>query len=118
MSESINNQEAIIEEVVSAIYHAYPNLLEKYGEAGVIRCKEDNQHHLDHLATAYSLHDESVFLDYTNWLHELLSARGMSAKHISFNFEQLQQVLSQKQAPYTEFYLNCLSKAINQLTKK
>ncbi|UOQ86436.1 hypothetical protein [Gracilibacillus salinarum] len=112
MSGDLIDKRLIIEDAVEKIYQAYPNLIEQYGEAGVERCREDNMHHLEHLDTAFQLNNHMIFIDYTNWLKELLVARGMSTEHIEFNFEVLRQWMGNHQLT---FYELCLEKAIETL---
>ncbi|RCW69799.1 hypothetical protein [Saliterribacillus persicus] len=108
--------ENVLDEVVEEIYKAYPSLQEDYGETGKIKCREDNQHHLDHLLTAYQVGQTKVFLDYSLWLNNVLTTRGMKGEHLRFNFEKLYDAIQDK-LPIEQqvFYQQCLKKAIYEL---
>lgn len=88
------NDSLLIEQVTELIYEADPSLLEKYGERGKEKCRQDNRHHLDHLRTAYALRDERVFADYAVWLDGILRSHGMTTQLLIDNFILLQQALS------------------------
>lgn len=111
--------ETMIDEVVEEIYKAYPELLERFGENGRIKCREDNQHHFHHLELAYTLNNPVVFLDYTKWLNSLLTSRGMKSEHIIDNFERIQKVIDEKGLQEKEeYYQNCLTQAISLLKEQ
>jgi hypothetical protein len=80
---------SIIEEVTDGIYEDYPILLEKYGERGRQKCKEDNEHHIKYLQTAASMEEEKYFIDYAHWLNGILTSRGMKTEHLIDNFNRL-----------------------------
>ncbi|MBT2641365.1 hypothetical protein J7I80_03860 [Bacillus sp. ISL-41] len=80
---------SIIEEVTEGIYRDYPVLLEKYGERGRQKCKEDNEHHIKYLQTAASMDEEKYFIDYAHWLNGILTSRGMKTEHLIDNFQRL-----------------------------
>ncbi len=86
-------REIAIEQVVAEIYEAYPEILERFGEAGKARCYEDNHHHFDHLETAAKLGQPEVFTKYATWLTNLLTARGMNKNHVIDNFQRIHDVL-------------------------
>ncbi|CEG28825.1 hypothetical protein [Bacillus sp. B-jedd] len=91
----INNLpiEQIIDTVTAKIYEREPGLLERYGEKGKLKCKEDNLHHFNHLKTAYELNDKAVFTDYALWLNGILTKHGMSTQHLIDNFAIIEEVL-------------------------
>ncbi|MFP7478687.1 hypothetical protein [Terribacillus saccharophilus] len=110
------NKEALLDKIVEEIFAAYPSLYERYGENGKKRTREDNQHHLDYLQTAYEAGDPQLFVDYTIWLHELLSARGMNEKIIIDNYERLNLLLEDymEEEQYL-FFKGCLEEGIQIL---
>ncbi|VVM34895.1 hypothetical protein, partial [Terribacillus sp. AE2B 122] len=107
---------AMLDKIVEGIFSAYPSLYERYGENGKKRTREDNQHHLDYLQSAYDADDSKLFVDYTIWLHELLSARGMNEKIIIDNYERLIPLLDNymNKEQYL-FYKACLEEGIQVL---
>lgn len=110
------NKEALLDNIVEEIFAAYPSLYERYGENGKKRTREDNQHHLDYLQTAYEAGEPKLFVDYTIWLHELLSARGMNERIIIDNYERLIPLMEEymDQGKYL-FFKVCLEEGIEAL---
>ncbi|WP_066099005.1 hypothetical protein [Bacillus sp. SJS] len=107
-------KDEIIEQVVEGIYEHYPELLEKYGETGKRKCREDNEHHLKHLATAYEAQMPKIFTDYAVWLNNVLTSRGMKKEHLMDNFERIEKALETVEAPEKNDYVQYL-RAANQL---
>lgn len=109
----------IIEEVTEGIYKDYPVLLEKYGELGRQKCREDNEHHIKHLQTAVSMVDEKFFIDYAHWLNGILTSRGMKTEHLVDNFERLQVAFNKAETEENnKDYINILKNAIYSLKHK
>jgi len=86
-------QEFLVTQVVTEIYHDYPYLWEKFGQHGRDRTEEDNYHHLDHLNTAYEMGSVTFFIDYTEWLNTVLTARDVGTALIIDNYERLLRLL-------------------------
>lgn len=115
MNHSLIN--AIIEEVTDGIYRDYPILLEKYGERGRIKCKEDNEHHIKYLQTAAAMDEEKYFVDYAHWLDGILTSRGMKTEHLIDNFERLKTAFEKMNADeHSGVFIKMLNSAINSLT--
>ncbi|MFD2628603.1 globin family protein [Oceanobacillus kapialis] len=109
----------LLEEIVTGIYQAYPNLLTKYGEVGKKKCLEDNQHHLDHLNLAYEAQNTQIFTDYVVWLDGVLTSRGMDTNHLTLNLELIRDAVKQHLAnEQGMFYEKCLQEAVNRLNYK
>lgn len=103
----------IIEEVTEGIYSDYPVLLEKYGEQGRKKCREDNEHHIKHLQTAVSMGDEQFFIDYAHWLNGILTSRGMKTDHLVDNFKRLQSAFRNYTDENSTEYIRILENSIN-----
>lgn len=88
-------RDSLVHKVVEEIYDEYPYLLEKFGENGVERTEEDNHHHLDHLQAAYEMHSVYFFIDYTEWLNNVLTSRGVGTFLIEDNYMRLIRLLDQ-----------------------
>lgn len=108
---------AIIEEVTDGIYRDYPILLEKYGERGRQKCKEDNEHHIKYLQTAAAMDEEKYFVDYAHWLNGILTSRGMKTEHLIDNFQRLKNAFenSMDDEPLKVF-INMLETAMDSLS--
>ncbi|WP_261134159.1 hypothetical protein [Bacillus sp. Marseille-Q3570] len=115
----IDIKERMIVEVVEQIYRKYPELKERYGEQGVQKCREDNDHHFKHLETAFELKNDQFFVDYALWLNGILQNHGMTAEHLYINFELIQKVLDDELGTERkDAYENALNKAIIILKNK
>ncbi|MFD1020456.1 hypothetical protein [Thalassobacillus hwangdonensis] len=91
MKASTKNR--LVSLIVEDIYRAYPDLVERFGENGRERTYEDNYHHLDHLETAFQMDNVTFFLDYTMWLNNVLTSRGVGTELIIDNYQRLIQIL-------------------------
>jgi hypothetical protein len=108
--------DAIIDRVVQGIYHDMPELLEKYGEQGRVKCREDNYHHIKHLNSARNLDSDDFFVDYVLWLNNILTARGMKTEHLIDNFKRLENELRASESfEEKEDYLRTLKKGLAEL---
>lgn len=105
----------IIDQVTEEIYRDYPVLLEKYGEQGRKKCREDNEHHIKHLQTAVSLGDKQFFIDYAHWLNGILTSRGMKTDHLVDNFKRLHSAFKNSQDDLSAKFTNILEDSINSL---
>ncbi|MBS2970632.1 hypothetical protein J9317_17960 [Metabacillus sp. KIGAM252] len=103
-------------QVVEGIYEQYPELLEKYGETGKRKCREDNEHHLKHLATAYEAQMPKIFTDYAVWLNNVLTSRGMKSEHLIDNFERIEKALEDVEVPEKDSYCHYLKEANDLLS--
>ena len=74
---------AIAEATVARDYAARPALLERYGESGRSRYREDVVHDVAALAAAVDAADEGLFVDYVGWLKIVLVNRGVAAGDIA-----------------------------------
>ncbi|MBG9444390.1 hypothetical protein ABE67_08705 [Cytobacillus firmus] len=90
------NHDRVVNSVTEKIYEREPSLLERFGEQGKEKCREDNHHHMKHLETAYELDQSSFFNDYAVWLNGILTRHGMKTRHLIDNFEIIQAVLAEE----------------------
>ncbi|WP_368504281.1 hypothetical protein AB3N04_19855 [Alkalihalophilus sp. As8PL] len=108
----------IIDEITKEIYQAFPELNEKYGEAGRKKCREDNQHHFHTLETAYQMDQEKIFVDYALWLNGILVKHGMSPKHLIDNFERIARLIHDKvEEDKEEIFIQYLQAGIKAILK-
>lgn len=107
--------EEIITQVTKKIYAADPSLMEKYGERGVERCREDNEHHLNQLSAAYTIRDANMFVDYAKWLNGILHRHGMQTKHLTDNFRFLQEAVAAEESERSSTFHYYLQRAIESL---
>jgi hypothetical protein len=107
--------DSIIEEVTDGIYRDYPILLEKFGERGRQKCKEDNEHHIKYLQTAASMDEEKYFIDYAHWLNGILTSRGMKTEHLIDNFQRL--ISAFENTKLSRVFIQMLESAIDSLSE-
>lgn len=118
MTDGTMHYEHLIAEVVSKIYANAPELADRYGEQGIMKCKEDNLHHMKHLHTASALRNSQLFIDYAVWLNGILVIHGMQTRHLTDNFRYISEslyLLEDLDEPTLNFYRYCLIAAMDQL---
>ncbi|SEJ79786.1 hypothetical protein SAMN04488127_2836 [Bhargavaea ginsengi] len=109
------NTDEIVNQVTEKIYELEPALLERFGEQGKAKCREDNHHHMKHLQTAYALNEAKVFTDYAVWLNGILTRHGMKTKHLIDNYQIIRSLLAEDKSEQAESYYRYLSEAITTL---
>jgi hypothetical protein len=107
-----------IDVIMDGMYRDYPELEERFGEYGKVKCREDNQHHFNHLKTAFTLGNGQFFIDYAYWLTNLLVSRGMKAAHVIDNFERIHNVLKDEPSDEILFYRTILVEAIAGIERR
>jgi hypothetical protein len=107
--------EMVIREVTERIYKEDPSLIDRYGERGVEKCREDNEHHLRQLSAAYAIKDEKMFVDYALWLDGILQRHGMNTKHLTDNFLFLSEALGKYPDEQSACYKRYLQAAAEKL---
>ncbi|MCT2344083.1 hypothetical protein [Niallia taxi] len=85
-------KEKIVEKLFARFYEQYPDL-ERFGENGKKRTKEDINYHFQYMETAYSLQNKKVFRDYIIWLSDVLESRGVGRQLLYINLEWIAEEL-------------------------
>ena len=112
------NVDEIVNQVTEKIYELEPGLLERFGEQGKAKCREDNHHHMRHLQTAFDLNETKVFTDYAVWLNGILTRHGMKTQHLIDNFEIIRSRLEEETGGPAESYRRYLDMAISALKEE
>jgi hypothetical protein len=110
--------ERYIDVIMDGMYRDYPELEERFGENGKVKCREDNHHHFHHLKTAFTLQNGQFFIDYAHWLTNLLVSRGMKAAHVKDNFERIHDVLKDEHSEEAVFYRMILVEAMAAIERR
>lgn len=77
-AEALRTQQAsLAQSLVERQFALSPQLAERYGAAGRIKCLEDANFHLSFLAEAVDLGHPEMFADYIAWVQVMLAARGI-----------------------------------------
>lgn len=113
----IHHKDQIVEKLFRRFYKEYPSL-EKFGENGKKRTKEDIYYHFQYLETAYALQEPKVFKDYVIWLAEVLETRGVGKQLLFINFVWLiEEIKTFEITDELEFYINALKKGMQILSE-
>lgn len=78
----IGNLAPLATRIVETEYARNPEWLTKYGDAGRVRCREDAEFHLSHLAESMVAENRRLFFDYLAWAKLLLQSRGIPVEHL------------------------------------
>jgi methanogenic corrinoid protein MtbC1 len=99
--------------VSDELFLKHPEWLERYGERGRQRCKEDIRFHIQFLAGAIEAGSPEAFADYARWTSRLLGARGMTSDSLREAFHYLGKhfrqrlALSEEEAALVSSFLDC-----------
>lgn len=106
----------LIDNVIDELYEEYPSLKTKFGEKGIRKCREDNEHHFRYLETAYELNNSQFFVDYALWLNGILQKHGMSSEHLCVNFEIIKKVMDNDiEEERSTHYSSSINQALKEL---
>ncbi|HEX7707518.1 MAG TPA: hypothetical protein VF701_13770, partial [Thermoanaerobaculia bacterium] len=75
-----------------------PDLQARYGARGRHHCIEDTRFHLTYLGEAVEFGDASLFEDYIGWAKVMLASRGVGARDLVGNLEQMRVALAAENA--------------------
>ena len=95
----LTDKEALADAITRALYDEMPELTERYGDIGRIRCHEDVRYTLEHLIPAVELAQPDMFARYVRWLDSLLRARNVSTRDVVRSLEVTEDVVRQRFAP-------------------
>lgn len=90
----VAEKDALAHELTDALYADMPELLDRYGETGRIRCYEDMRYNMEHLAPAVALERPQMFAGYVRWLNDLLVARNVATRDVERSLELTKTVLA------------------------
>ncbi|BCB02243.1 hypothetical protein [Bacillus sp. KH172YL63] len=108
---------AVIDAAIEKLYDRYPELDEKFGEAGRKKCYEDNLHHFNYLKAASDAGESKVFSDYALWLNSVLVSRGMKSDHLIDNFNCIIEVFEENEMEKGKEFTSHLNAAIQSIQK-
>lgn len=81
--------------ITDAMYREKPELLERYGEVGRVRCLEDMNYNIEHLAPAVALGEAVLFERYVVWLRDMLGARSVPKDDVRRSLELTNEMVAQ-----------------------
>lgn len=92
----LQRKEELASEITARLYAETPELLDRYGERGKMRCLEDMRYNIEHLAPAVSLGEHELFARYVRWLREMLAARDVPARDVRRSLELTRDVVGER----------------------
>lgn len=87
-------QRPVAEAVTEEFFRRHPDWLDRYGERGRERGSEDARYHMDFLAGALTAGEPQAFAEYVRWARRVLEARGIAARFLRENLEQIGEALA------------------------
>lgn len=96
MFEALTVQQLAVE-ISDAQLARMPALARRYGAIGRQRCIEDTAFHLNYLAQAVELADDTLFSDYIAWVKVMLAARGVGEVDLIENLQEIRRAVARQQ---------------------
>lgn len=89
----LEGKEELARAVTRALYEERPELLERHGERGRVKCLQDMRFNFEHLAPAVALGEPALFARYVVWLRDMLGARNVPADDIGRSLELMAEAV-------------------------
>lgn len=77
-------------------FEQHPELIERYGEAGRVRCYEDAVYHLNFLTEAMTMNLPDMYVNYILWATSMLKSRNIPENDLQDNLNFVQQAIHEK----------------------
>ena len=107
--------ERLGEEITVRHYAAHPDMLDRFGLTGQMRCREDARSHLQFLAAALDAESTAMFGDYVAWAKVMLASRGVGADDLAKNLRIVQEVIADALPDHAEVTAAYLGAALDAL---
>jgi MerR family transcriptional regulator, light-induced transcriptional regulator len=88
-----DQRDSLAKAIVDQHYTEQPELAERYGEKGRIKCLADAHYHLTYLSQAIAAVHPSLFSNYVAWAKVLLTGIGIPSEDLAHNLQIVRQVL-------------------------
>ena len=85
-------RERLAEAVTERLYRERPDLLARYGDAGILKCRTDILYNVEYLAPAVELDNDRLFVNYVEWLLPMLAARNVPPDHVLRSLRIMEEV--------------------------
>jgi hypothetical protein len=95
----LHDKETIARAVTAQLYEELPDILEKHGERGRLKCLQDMHYNIEHLIPAVDLEQPEMFASYVTWLDNMLGSRGVSTRDVRRCLELLSRDVAARFAP-------------------
>jgi MerR family transcriptional regulator, light-induced transcriptional regulator len=90
------HREELAHAVVQRHFESQPDLAERYGPHGQVKCYQDALYHLLYLSEAVANSMPILFLDYVAWAKALVVGLGIPAPHLKQHLHLLREVIHER----------------------
>jgi MerR family transcriptional regulator, light-induced transcriptional regulator len=117
MKQEIDRKKDELAKKITALhFERHPELDQKYGPIGRVKCNEDAKYHLSYLAEAVGNAQPELFADYILWAKFMLQGRGVPASDLFENLKVIREITTQHLSVKTsEVAVRCIDAGIEQL---
>lgn len=100
ISQTIDAKISLLAEAVTELhYRQKPELAERYGAKGRVKCLEDARYHLSYLSESINALKPELFADYVAWAKILLAGYGIPESDLADNLKVIKTSLQNHLAP-------------------
>ncbi|WP_315795258.1 cobalamin B12-binding domain-containing protein [Paenibacillus sp. BIC5C1] len=107
----LKRADALADKITEKQYVLQPDLIQRFGENGRMRTKQDSLYSLNYLAESVLVKSPSLFTHYISWLKVLLAGYNVSTEDLAINLNLIKQTLEE------EFYNPSKALVIEYLNK-
>ncbi|MFK4349324.1 MULTISPECIES: cobalamin-dependent protein [unclassified Paenibacillus] len=109
----------LAELVTNKQYELQPDLLQRFGDNGKEKTKQDSIYSLNYLAESVIVNSPILFTQYVSWLQKLLQGFGITQEDLTTNFRLIQETLKEHfHHPDKSMVLENLDLGIQQIGKR
>ncbi len=116
MSSPLPGFLTLAEPIADAQLARMPELAQRYGVIGRVRCIEDNRFHLSFLAESASLGESSIFVHYVDWARTMLESRGIDADDLEDNLRMMKSLIESSELDLAEPAVRVLDDALGRFS--
>ncbi|WP_431089490.1 hypothetical protein [Paenibacillus sp. 8b26] len=111
--------ENLAELVTNKQYELQPDLLQRFGDNGKVKTKQDSIYSLNYLAESVIVNSPILFTQYVSWLRKLLEGFDITQEDLTINFRLIKETLVEHfRHPDKMMVLQHLDLGIQQIGKK
>ena len=116
-SQLLAQKAALAQAITVALFTEMPELDQRYGPKGRVKCDEDMHYTIEHLMPAVDLADPSLFTRYVAWMDSLLRARNVTTLELTRCLEHMDALVRDRfAADEAEAVSRCIRPALALLT--
>lgn len=92
----LKRADALADKITEKQYVLQPDLMQRFGENGRMRTKQDSLYSLNYLAESVLVKSPSLFTHYISWLKVLLAGYNVSTEDLAINLNLIKQTLEEE----------------------